>query len=83
MFPKAPQASLPQLYSDAMHLTAAVLIAVIAGILTYVGKISADVTGAVFTGVIGYIAGQARTLPRNVPTRSGDEAVKDGMIESH
>lgn len=80
LFKGAPQAALPQLYSDGMHLGAAILVVVIAALLAYAGKISADISGAVFTGVIGYIAGQARTVPRTVPTRLGDNG--NGKVDS-
>lgn len=72
MFKRVPPAALPQLYSDLMHLSAAVIVAGVAAALAWVSKIPADLTGAVFTGVIGYIAGQARTVARSVPSRSGD-----------
>jgi type IV secretory pathway VirB2 component (pilin) len=61
-----------------MHLTAAIAVVIVAGVLAWAGKISADIAGAVFTGVIGYIAGQARNVPRSVPTRIGDSTTQQG-----
>lgn len=72
MFRRVPPAALPQLYSDGIHLVGAIVVTVCTTALAYAGKIPADVTGAVFTGVIGYVAGRAGNVARNVATRTGD-----------
>lgn len=56
---RIPASALPQLYSDGVHATVAAIVVICNTILAFVGKVPADVTGAVFTGVVGYVAGRA------------------------
>jgi len=56
---RIPQSALPQLYSDGLHATVAAIVVICNTILAFVGKVPADVTGAVYTGVVGYVAGRA------------------------
>lgn len=76
---RIPSAALPQLFSDCLHLIGAVIVTICATFLAYAGKIPADITGAVYTGVIGYVAGRAGTVSRATPTRAGDPTPHDGM----
>lgn len=69
---RIPSTALPQLVSDALHLTGAIVVTICTTVLAFAGKIPADVTGAVYTGVIGYVAGRAGSVQRNVATRTGD-----------
>lgn len=76
---RIPPTALPQLVSDALHLTGAVTVTICATFLAYSGKIPADITGAVYTGVIGYVAGRAGNVARTTPTRQGDASSHDGL----
>lgn len=76
---RIPPTALPQLVSDALHLSGAVVVTVCVTVLAYAGKIPADVTGAVYTGVIGYVAGRAGNVARSTPTRQGDNITHDGL----
>ena len=64
--------ALAQLLNDSIHLAGAVIVVVCTGILAYAGKVPSDVTGAVFTGAIGYIAGRAGPAVRQSNDRQGD-----------
>ncbi len=79
LFKRIPAAALPQLFSDFLHLTGAITVTLCTTLLAYLGKIPADITGAVYTGVIGYVAGRAGTVSRATPTRSGDKGGSDGL----
>jgi hypothetical protein len=79
LFKRIPPAALPQLVSDFLHLSGAITVTICATILAYAGKIPADITGAVYTGVIGYVAGRAGTVSRATPTRAGDPPPHNGM----
>jgi hypothetical protein len=76
---RIPAAALPQLVSDFLHLSGAISVTVCVTILAFYGKIPADITGAVYTGVIGYVAGRAGNVPRATPTRMGDPPSHDAM----
>lgn len=76
---RIPAAALPQMFSDAMHLTGAITVTICVTILAYAGKIPADITGAVYTGVIGYVAGRAGNVARATPTRQSDPVQHDGL----
>ena len=69
---RIPPTALPQLVSDGIHLIGAIVVTLCATFLAYTGKIPADITGAVYTGVIGYVAGRAGNVPRSTPTRLMD-----------
>lgn len=71
--PRVPAAALPQLYQDGIHAGVAVVVLICTTLLAANGRVPADVTGAVFTGVVGYVAGRAGSIARNTPTRSGDQ----------
>jgi hypothetical protein len=79
LFKRIPSTALPQLFSDFLHLTGAVTVTICATILAYAHRIPADITGAVYTGVIGYVAGRAGTVTRSTPTRTGDPIPHDGL----
>lgn len=76
---RIPPAALPQLFSDFLHLSGAIVVTICVTVLAYAGKIPADITGAVYTGVIGYVAGRAGTVSRATPTRSSDPPQHNGM----
>lgn len=69
-------AALPQLLQDMIHGVVAVVVVTCTTILAASGHVPADVTGAVFTGVIGYVAGRSGNISRAVLTRASDE--RDG-----
>lgn len=48
-----------QLLSDSLHALVASLVVICTTVLAAMNRIPADVTGAVYTGVIGYVAGRA------------------------
>lgn len=82
IFKRVPATALPQLISDALHLTGAMTVTVCVTVLAFAGKIPADITGAVYTGVIGYVAGRAGNVQRNVPTRATDQTTHDATDSS-
>jgi len=72
-----PANALPQLYADALHLAGAIVVTLCTTFLAYTKTIPADVTGAVLTGVVGYIAGHANTIARTLNQRIDDTETSD------
>lgn len=55
-----------QLRSDSIHAAVAVFVMLCITVLSFAGKVPADVTGAVATGVVGYVAGRSGPVLRNL-----------------
>lgn len=72
-----PVSALPQLVQDSIHAGVAVIVVICTTILAFQSKVPADVTGAVFTGVVGYVAGRAGSVPRGMATRKDDPTEPD------
>lgn len=75
MLPKTsrlPVHTLSQLYQDGLYAIIIVIVVLCTTVLAFAGKVPSEVTGGVFTGVVGYVAGVTHAATRSLSTRATD-----------